>query len=388
MTADLATLRELFPGTSQGAYLNTAAESLFMSSHVAALESYAKCKERGSDGREECARVEAQVRQRAALFIGTQAENIAFVASTSRGLDAVIKSIDWEPGDNIVLGDAEFPSATFAAANLGRSGVEHRVVPSRAGETPPSAFAELVDERTRLIVASLVSYKTGYKIDMSALTQLAHARGALVFVDAIQGMGVAPLSVGEVDFLCAGTYKWQLGAHGVAILYTNPKSLGFLAPPYVAYRSVTDIFPPDRFTSFSLWPGARRYEEGMPNYASLFVLDNALAFLGEVGVDRVAQHVAHLVGLVLSGWDDLGIEPLTTRQAANRAGIVSFETSLAEDVTAHLARRGVRVWGKDGRVRVSAHLYNTEDDVARLLDALRAVSESLGGLQGNIVTSS
>jgi selenocysteine lyase/cysteine desulfurase len=104
-----------------------------MRSHGAALQRYAELKQMGARGREGCFAVECGARELAARLLGVNPQNIAFLASTARGLDVAIKSIGWRAGDNIVLPDSEFPTTAFAAIHLSRIGVERRVVPSHDG---------------------------------------------------------------------------------------------------------------------------------------------------------------------------------------------------------------------------------------------------------------
>ena len=369
-TPSMEQARERFRGASDGVYLNTAAEGLFLDSHAAALTGYAECKTRGSAGRDDRAATEARCRVLVARMLRTRPEDIAFVASTSRGLDAVIKAIDWQVGDNVVLADTEFPTTVFAATLLSQSGVERRVVRARGGETTVADFDACIDDRTRLVLASMVSYKTGYRMDIPALSAVAHKSGALLFVDAVQAFGAIPIDCNSADFICACTYKWQLGCHGLAVLYARPDAVARLEIPYVGWRGVVDLFPPGPLGTFKLYADARRFEEGMPNYPAMFVLENALTFLEEIGIDRIAAHNASLVAQAMSGLEELGLTMLTTRNPQARAGIVSFETPLAVKVTSMLGASGIHVWGKDGRVRLSAHLYNTADDIAQFIAAV------------------
>lgn len=362
--------RERFHATRDGAYLNTAAESLFLDSHAAAFTRYAECKTRGSAGREECAAAEARCRALVARMLRARPEDIAFVASTARGLDAVIKSIGWRAGDNAVLADTEFPTTMFAATLLAQRGVERRVVRARGGQVTVADFAARIDDRTRLVLASTVSFKTGNRMDIAALSAVTRERDALLFVDAIQAFGAIPVDCDSADFLCAGTYKWQLGCHGLAVLYVKPGLTDRLEVPYVGYRSVVDIFPPGPNGTFELHDDARRFEEGMPNYPAIFVLENALTFLEEIGVNRIAAYNASLITQAMSGLEELGIVTLTTRDPDARASIVSFETPLAAEVVSRLGKSGIHVWGRDGRIRMSAHLYNNSDDIVQFITAI------------------
>jgi cysteine desulfurase/selenocysteine lyase len=369
-------VRAEFPGTAAAVYLNTAAESLFMASHREALDRYADRKSLGAAGREACAVVEGHCRELVGQLFRVSPADIAFLASTSRGLDVAIKSIDWLAGDNIVLADSEFPSTAFAAVHLSPLGVERRLVRSQLGLVPPSTFAEQIDDRTRLVVASLVSYKNGFKIDLPRLAEVAHAHGALLFVDAVQAAGAVAIDATAADFLCAGTYKWLLGAHGLATFYVNPSVAERIRPPYVAYRGVEDLFAADRFERYTLLPDARRFEEGMPNYLGLHVLENALTFLLDIGIDTISEHNARLVEQVMSGLLGLGIEPLTPQDPVSRGAIVSFATSRDAEIADGLARAGIGVWGRDGRVRIAPHLYNTAEDIDLFLHHLRHLIEA------------
>jgi selenocysteine lyase/cysteine desulfurase len=359
-----------FPGLREGVYLNTAAEGLFMRSHEDAGRRYAEAKRKGSLGRDEHAEAERQAREACARLLCVRAADIAFLASTARGLDAAIKSIPWRPGDNIVLPDSEFPTAAFAVARLAQSGVEARVLASRDGCIDLEEAARRVDARTRLIVVSLVSYKTGHRIDVEAWARMAQASGALLFVDAVQALGATPVEAAHADFLCGATYKWLLGQHGVSIFYVNPRLAGSVWPPYAGYRGAKDLFPPDRFNHYEMWDDARRFEEGMPNYPALYVLNNALTLLTAVGLDKIAAHNAALIDKLMAGLLVAGIEPLTSQQPSARGAIVSIETDQPERIVDELAQRRVHVWGRDGRVRLSAHLYNDDSDIESALEIL------------------
>ena len=218
------------------------------------------CSEQGSRGKAACVDVEATCRQLAAELIGARSHEIAFVASTARGLDAVHSSLS-TGNPEIVFRDAEFPTTTFAAVRLGKRGGYRRVVRGRGGEMPLERYEAQIDDRTKLVVANLVSYKMGYKIDVSPLAAMAHARDPLLFADAIQGLGAVPVCCSETDFLCAGTFKWLLGSHGAAMLYVREALARRLELSSVGYRSVVEIFPPEPFNFCELQPtrdGTRR----------------------------------------------------------------------------------------------------------------------------------
>lgn len=359
------------PDTKILSYLNTAAESLFLDSHQAAFENYAQCKAMGSEGRAKLNDIERQTKELVARLIEVNPLDIVFLASTSRCLDAAIKSIIWAPGDNIVFSDTEFLSTEFSGALLGRSGVEVRVVKSKDGLVTPEDFDSHIDARTKLVVTSAVSYKSGLFIDVDRLSEVVHAKGSLLFIDGIQGLGSIQISAKSVDFYTSGTFKWLFGMHGIAIFYVNPNTIADLQIPYVGYHSVSNMFGEDRTKTFDLWPDARRFQEGLPNYAGICVLRNSLLEINTAGIANIQRHNHSLTRLLLKELDGLGIIPFGADQPELHAPIVAFETPSFEKIGNSLIDSGVIVWARDGRVRISAHIYNNEEDIGTLVHYLK-----------------
>lgn len=353
-------------------YLNTAAEGLPLVGAGDAMQRYLTIKSGGSDGRRELDVIRDQTCALVGTTIGVDPADVAFVASTSRGLDIALKSVDWQPGDNIVFGDSEFPTIAFASTLLARRGVQARVVPSRDGVLDPADFVGQIDERTRLVVVSLVSYRTGQLLDLSAICVAAHQHGALVFGDAVQAVGAVEVIAGDLDYLCAGTFKWLGGVHGVALFYANPHTTGGQTP-YAAYRGVADLFAPDRLQRVDMHPRARRFEEGMPNYLAICVLQNSLSRLRDIGIPRIQRHNRALASRLIEGLQALGIRPVGPRDPEQRSSIVSFRTTHETAIGAALAEWGTTVWARDGSVRLSAHLYSTSTDIDNALTQLDQV---------------
>ena len=120
---------------------------------------------------------------------------------------------------------------------------------------------------------------------------------------------------------------------------------------------MSNPFAPDRFERDELHADARRFEDGMPNFSALFVLRNAPRVLGGVGIDAIERHSGALAALLLSGFRELGLEPFTPDDPAQRAGIVSASLPDSERLVAAPAREGVHVWGREGCPRASVHAY-------------------------------
>ena len=369
MTDSLAP-RSLFAGTDAVAYLNTAAEGLAPAAFAEALASYARDKALGSDGRTRMYAVEQRCRERGAALLGADPAEVAFVTSCARGVNAALSAVRFERGDVLVTTDLEFPTTDLAAVRLRDSGVEVRIARSAGGGVSADAITALLDGRVRAVVVSLVSFKTGALLDLAPVSAACRAAGALLVVDATQALGVVPVEAALADVVVASGFKWLLGAHGVAVLYVRAGAVGGLEPEAVGWRSIVDPFADILATGVDLAPDARRFEEGMPPFPSLYALDAGLELLAQCDPGEVAAHVRALGGRLRDELAARGLAPLGPAAEAERAGIVAIADDRAEEHTAALRERGVVVWGRDGRLRASVHLYNDSSDIDRLLEAL------------------
>ena len=371
----LASLIKRFrvPKSSISTYLNSAAESLYFQPHAEAFELYATCKSSGSEGRSELTKIENETKSLVSSLIGVAAQDIVFLSSTSRCLDVAIKSIKWEPGDNIVFSDTEFLTTEFTGALLKQHGIDSKIVQSNNGYLTPEDYEKNIDSRTKLVIASSVSYKTGLILDVEGLSRVTKAKGALLFLDGIQSLGAVKTSAKYADFFASGTFKWLFGMHGLSIFYVNPSILGQLEVPYVGYHSVLNMFTPKRTTEFELWPDARRFQEGLPNYAGICLLRSSLLAIEEVGIDKIFAKNRSLVKTLLAEMENLGLRPFGYDMLDRHSPIVAFETKDYERVGASLIASGIIVWARDGRVRISPHFYNSEADIFSLSSALKVI---------------
>jgi selenocysteine lyase/cysteine desulfurase len=370
--------RNEFPRAGTVTYLNTAAEGLAPRSLAGALARYATDKGLGSDGRAAMYQVEEDCRERVARLIDAEPNEIAFLPSCARGLAAVVEAIDWRPGDALVTTDLEFPTTDLLATLLEGRGVEVRTARAVSGEVSSASVTSLLDERCRLVICSLVSFKTGARLDTARISAECRRAGALLAVDATQALGVIPVAAQHADVLVASTFKWMLGSHGSAVFYVNRRTSHALVPGSVGWRSIRDLFDPERRDGIAWWPDARRFEEGMPVFPALYALACGLDILDADAPDLREAHVEGLVARLLDGLVGLGVAPLTPIRAPARAGIVSIADTACER-RAHLLRaHDIVVWGRDGRLRASLHVYNDDADVDRLLEVLPSLGLAWG----------
>src|SRR5262245_51452850 len=173
------------------------------------------------------------LRKTAAEMIGASADEIALVSNTTAGISLVAEGLDWREGDNVVTFADEFPSNQYPWINLSSRGVETRRIPTDVSGRPDlDKLAAACDSRTRIVSISWVGFATGYPHDVARIADIAHNKGALLFLDAIQGLGVFPINVHDfgIDFLAADGHKWLLGPEGAGVAYIRRQHLDKLRP--------------------------------------------------------------------------------------------------------------------------------------------------------------
>lgn len=315
------------------------------------------------------------VRRSAARLVSAEADEIALVHSTTEGISLVAEGYPWRSGDNVVTLDNEFPSNLYPWLNLADRGVEvRRVKTTAAGRVDLGALAAACDDRTRIVTVSWVGFATGFRVDVGAVAEIAHARGALFFLDAIQGLGVFDVDVRRdgVDFLAADGHKWLLGPEGAGLFYVRQEHLNRLRPLGVGWNSVRRPFDYSR-VELDLKPNASRYEGGTQNMVGFLALRESLQLAATVGRPAIERQVLAVTDLACERLAAAGATIVSDRSSAARSGIVAFEVAgqSPDDVRRRASAAGVVLSVRGGRLRISPHGYADEGDVDRLVSAVR-----------------
>ncbi len=177
-----------FPVVEEGVYLDSAYIGPSPRQAVEAIRAFAEGKARNPLGLGALVEEADAVRRKFARLIGATEPEIGVLYATSEGENIVARALDLGPGDNVVIDDLHFSTTYVLYQHLAEArGVEIRIVPSRGGAVPVDAFADHIDERTRLVSVAWVSHQNGYHHDLAALAQLAHAQGSYLYADANPG---------------------------------------------------------------------------------------------------------------------------------------------------------------------------------------------------------
>ena len=318
-------------------------------------------------------------KERIARLLGNGAtpDEIAFASSTSHALGLVATSFPWQPGDNCVVFDGDFPANVIIWKNLAHThGVEVRVVPFKpARDFTPDDLAPFVDERTRIVTLSAVNFVSGYALDLNAFGQFIHARGALMCVDAIQALGALQLDLSGADFVCADAHKWMMGPNGAAFTYFRGDVLAQMRPQILGWLAIEGR---DNWFSYGTDPfhSAERFEPGARNHLGIVGLNASLAIIEDVGIEEIERRVASLRDYGAHQVAALGCELRWTPDGNNKSGIFSFRPPSGDlkALNDHLEHRfAVSLRSdRDGRewIRISPHWMNTQSDLDELAEAI------------------
>jgi cysteine desulfurase/selenocysteine lyase len=260
--------RELFAVTDNFTYFNHAAVGVLPKPTRAALHDFVDAHATG--GVMGVAGYEAQVphyRECIGRFMGARGDEIALLRNTGDGATAIACGFPWEPGDELILPDNEFPSNAQPWLALRSRGVNVRFIESARERMTPDVLRRMLTPRTKVVTVSWVGFADGYRHDLAALAEVAHANGSLFCVDAIQGLGVFPLDVRAfgIDALYGAGAKWMMALQGVGFLYVRAELLERLALAAPGWRSVADMWD---FLNYDqpLVGDASRFEANTPNF--------------------------------------------------------------------------------------------------------------------------
>lgn len=367
--------RSEFAVTERYTYLNHAAVGVLPRSSLAAVETFVRGQAEG--GVMGVYQIEARMpefRAKVGAFIGASGAEVGILRNTGDGANVVALGLDWRPGDQIVLPDNEFPSNALPWLALRRHGVDIRLVRTAGERLTPEALERAMTARTRVVAVSWVSFADGYRHDLAGLAEVAHAHGALLCVDAIQGLGAFPLDVRAcgIDVLYCGGAKWMLSLQGVSFVYVREPLIERFALGAPGWRSAADIWD---FLNYDqpYAADASRYEGGTPNFVGALSLACAVDLLAAAGTERIAAHVLSLTDRLVEGLGELGAQVLSLRGPGVSSGVVTFAFEGRDSVELGRAiqRDGIITTWRANGIRVAPHGYNSPDDIDHLLERVR-----------------
>lgn len=355
-----------FIGLEGKIHLATGGEPPLLVRHRDAFGRFARDKAGGFDGYWTHWQVDDELRAAVARLAQAEPGDVALVGNASDGIAKVVSGIDWQVGDSVVAPELDYASGRYALASLRGLGVELRLVPARGWVLDEADLLAACDARTRLVYVSQVNALTGQHVDLERIAAGLAGSPAMLLVDASHAFGAVPLRADLADFTVSACYKFALGIHEGILVWNRRRQPDF-APGAAGWASATaGVTPAD----YVLKPDARRFEYGNAGHLGAYLLLESLAYLESFGIEAVAAHVRSLAERLIAGLTALGLEVMTPAGPQRHAGNVCFRCADPETVMRRAVEEAILVWADNERVRVSAHLFTTGEDIETFLQRL------------------
>jgi selenocysteine lyase/cysteine desulfurase len=364
------------------AYLNTAAHGAVPRVSLRAVQASLEAK-KFPHHVDDSAFFEVPNRLRASIarLIGSKPEQIALTTGASTGLAAVAQGLTWKPGDEIVTAKGEFPVqyATWKPMEE-REGAKLKIVSPRDRFITADDLIAAMTPRTRVISVSHVRFDDGSLLDASRVAAACHAKGAMLVLDASQSCGAVPMDVNELgaDFLVCAGYKWLLSPWGTGFFWTKRERLDTLRRgPFYWLAQGKDSFSALNFVDPAPSRSANRWDAAEAatyfNF-NLRAMDASVDFVLRVGPELVLEHNRKLIEFLFEclPQDCVPASPLDCVQRGPFGCFTASTPEKTAELYKRLRKENVVVAMREGRIRVSPHLFNSEQDIDRLIGVVTA----------------
>ena len=318
-----------------------------------------------------------RVRRAAAPFFGCAAQDLAVTTGASAGVALLAEGLDWKRGDHVVIPAGEFPANYLPWVALQSRGVEITMVPTEGGLTP-ERIADAVRPTTRVVAVGLVNFATGYRLDVDAIGSVCRDRDIAFLVDASQGVCAVPLDArrAAATVVTAAAYKWMLSPYGTGLVYVDPAWVERLPVPVVNWTTVAGAEDFNNLTELKVdfRPGAARWDAPeTASFLNCMPMAASLEFLGDIGVERIFAHARSLIDRLVDGLpDDFRAESsqdIDARSSIFR--LVGDDPARTRVIYERCLEATISVSMREGGIRVSPGVWNSEEDIDRLLEQLR-----------------
>jgi selenocysteine lyase/cysteine desulfurase len=321
------------------------------------------------------------VRTRLAQLIGGDADEIALATGASAGFAAVAQGLDWQAGDEILVGQGEFPVHFSAWLGLVASGdAQVRVVLPRSRFIDADDYIAAMGPRVRLVSASLVRFDNAARLDAARLAESCHASGAALLLDVSQCAGGMPIRVGELnaDFVTGAGYKWLLSPFGTGFFWVRRDWWDRLRPSPVYWMALEGAreFHSLPLENLRAVEGARRWDTPeTASFSNLAAMDASLEFLSRITPAAVEEHNRALIRELIEGLPRdrcVLASPPEPEQRGPFVCAAGRTPARTKDLYERLRAEKIIVSYRQGVLRIAPHLYNTSNDIRRLISILSA----------------
>ena len=310
-----------------------------------------------------------------AEMINASGDDIAIVPATSYGIAVAAANVAVEPGQTIVVVEAQFPSNYHVWKEMAdERGARLVVVPTPDDGDWTPRILDVIDSDTAVAALPNCHWTDGSLIDLEAVGARCRQVGAALVLDATQSIGAQPFDAARVqpDFMVCSAYKWLLCPYSLGFLYVAPHRQDGrpLEYHYGQRRGARTQYGETGYAEF-LFDDAQRFDMGQRfNFVNLPMACVALEQIRAWGVENIAASLGSLTDAIAEKASDRGFVVLPRRNRVRHFIGIRVPGGFGADLPARLAADGVFVSPRGDAIRISPYLYNDADDVAHLFDAL------------------
>jgi selenocysteine lyase/cysteine desulfurase len=324
-----------------------------------------------------------RARKAAAALIGADPDDVALISSVGYGVSTAGKVLPIARGSRVIVLENDHTSPVLEWVSRSEAGgftVDTVKQPSDGDWT--SAVLEAIERPGAAPLAltsiSSVHWSDGGAIDMTRIAAATKKQGAALLVDATHDAGVRHIDVKTLDpdFLIFPTYKWVLGPYGRAFMYVAKRhQSGVPLEQTASARKGVNAEDTIYFRDVSYRDNARRYDMGeRDHFVSMEMASIGMEMMAGWGNEAIVARLSMLTGKLADGLGNLGVGVLDAKVRAPHVLCVSFPKGMAPDLPKRLAAEGVHAAPRLGRLRISPHVYNDEQDVERFVEVFRKVA--------------
>ncbi|MBS1515787.1 MAG: aminotransferase class V-fold PLP-dependent enzyme [Bacteroidetes bacterium] len=318
-----------------------------------------------------------RLRKKCAELIHSETEDVFLTSSTTHGLNVFANGIELSAGDTVVFADSEFPAVAYPWMNQEKMrGIKYKMIPSDKGKIKIKDIEDTIKSvNAKVLTISSVEF-LGFRNDLKTISEICKENNCYFVVDAIQSIGACPTYVDEynVDFLSAGSQKWMMSPAGVGFAYIPKNIREKVKPSYVATTSINYDFKNFLNYDFTFRDDAIVYENSTLNCLGMIGLECAVELFLKLGVENIFNHILNLQDLFIKEVKNTNFIIESDLEPIHRSNILIFshkDKELNEKVQKDLEAKKIFIALREGYLRLSAHLFNNEEEIVKLTHALK-----------------
>lgn len=305
-----------------------------------------------------------------AVLFNTQAAQLCPQANLSSALTKVIYSLP--PSDQrktILLSEEDFPSLGFVVQQAQSMGYTCKFIPAEMDLYDMQVWESYINEEVLFVLLTHVQSTNGRLLPIQDILEITRSKGCFSILDVAQSAGLAPINLQnlEVDFVIGSCVKWLCGGPGAGFLWVNENMLEQCKPIDVGWFSHSDPFE-FNIHDFRFSNDAKKFWGGTPSVSAFIIAANSIQQITDIGVEVLRKHNLDLTQLVINSWAENVVSP---HEAESRSGtlIVNFGAN-QQNFIEKLKKEKVQFDRRNKGVRLSPHIYNTHDEITKVLSCI------------------